>query len=80
MLKAKIEIPTDFYGLANKESLVLETEGNCSLIHPGNLSWVLNYGQELGRRYNSEFPGNENSLYKKPSLKEFHDLSKGKRK
>lgn len=38
MLKAKIEIPTDFYGLANKESLVLETEGNCSLIHPGNLS------------------------------------------
>lgn len=82
MLKAKIEIFTDFLGHSYKERLSgFGYEENFPLIQPTRLSWVLDNEKELGRkRCGSDFPGSQNSLCKKPNFKKFHDVRKGKTK
>lgn len=73
MLKATIEIFTDFLGHSYKERLSgFGYEGKFPLIQPTHLSWVLDYGKELGRkRCGSDFPGRQNSLWKSPTLRNF---------
>lgn len=51
MLKATIEIFTDFLGHSYKERLSgFGYEGKFPLIQPTHLSWVLDDGKELGRK------------------------------